>query len=444
MDVHTTPAPTTPPRGTLASLVVIALFSIGLGGYQWYALYQMRVSGITPSCAISENIDCASVWNSPLADLAHHYTGLPFAGWGVAWGLIVLILTITLMLRRHSARHADDVVSALRITTAVGVTLSAVLLIYSLTISVFCPTCILFYVAVATTTYFVFLRLPATQTQWGSALLQSVGWLLVAYGVLLYPGLHTPHQERAGLALKPDPTTSAPADLSNDPLASFIRTLSPQAQQILGDARALYRGAPYIDIPVDNNRIIFGSPNAPVHLIDWIDIRCPHCRNLDEALQQIRDATPPNSWSEEAHHFPLDSECNRNVKRSDGSGVACLSAKLLICLAGSPKGNSVRTALFENQRGLTVDHVWQLAAPDPKQRAALEKCVASPDTATALQRDTQLAMQYGIEGTPLVVINGRQAPAFPPFIYAMIIAGGDSNAAGFQILPPPRPESLKK
>src|SRR3569833_3706010 len=74
--------------------------------------------------------------------------------------------------------------------------------------------------------------------------------------------------------------------------------------------------------------------------------------------------------------------------------------------------------------------------------SSVARCSASG--AATLQRDTQLAMQHGIEGTPLVVINGRQAPAFPPFIYAMIIAAGDSNAAGFRILPPPRPESLEK
>src|SRR3569832_1695211 len=82
MDVNTAPTPTS--RTTVVSLLIVGLLAIGLGVYQWYALYQMRMSGITPSCAISENIDCASVWNSPLADLAHHYTGLPFAGWGAA------------------------------------------------------------------------------------------------------------------------------------------------------------------------------------------------------------------------------------------------------------------------------------------------------------------------------------------------------------------------
>lgn len=443
MDVHTPPDTTKPSRTSIAALIVVALSAVVLGVYQWYALYQMRVSGVAPACAVSERVDCASVWNSPLADLAHRYTGLPFAGWGVAWGLIVLILSVMLLLRLRNQRATGDVLSALRITVAIGVALSAVLLIYSLAIGVFCPTCILFYVAVAAAAFFVFMRLGAREAQWASALMHGGGWLLVVYGLLLYPGLHTPHQQAETFALQPLEPAKPDADLASDPLAEFIRTLSPQAQQILSDARGIYRAAPYIDTPVDKHRLLFGNPGAPVHLTDWIDIRCPHCRNLDEALQEIRGATPPNSWSEEARHFPLDRECNRNIQHSDGSGVACLGAKLLICLAGSPRGDSVRTALFENQRGLNVERIWRIAAPDPEQRATLEQCVKSSDTAAALQRDIQLAVRHGIEGTPLVVINGRQAPAFPPFIYAMIIAAGNSNAAGFQVLPPPRPQALE-
>src|SRR3569623_3274137 len=97
----------------------------------------------------------------------------------------------------------------------------------------------------------------------------------VEYSALLYPGLQTPHQSRDTLSLTSPAAPNADTDLSIDPLANFIRTLSPQAQQILSAARALYRAAPHIATAVDNNRIIFGSPRAPVHLIDWIAIRCP-------------------------------------------------------------------------------------------------------------------------------------------------------------------------
>lgn len=444
METSSAPAHPVRPRSAVFVLLAVALAAVALGGYQWFALYEMRASGATPGCAISEAIDCVSVWNSPLAGVVHRYSGLPFAGWGVVWGLVLLALASTLALRQRSAHATDDIVGAARLATAAGAAVSVALLIYSLVIGVFCPTCVLFYVLVAVAMYIAFARLPRPAGQWGAAMLHGGGWVLVSFGALLYLGLQTPREELAAAVLSKLPPPAATTDLASDPLANFITSLDPEMQQTLSDVRALYRTAPYIEPRVDRNRVVFGNPQAPVHLVDWVDIRCPHCRNLDLALEEIQRVTPPSAWSEEARHFPLDSECNRNVQRSDGSGTACLSAKLLICLAGSPRGNGVRHELFANQRELTRERVWEIAAPEPAQRAALEACVNANDTAVALQRDIQLAMQHRIDGTPLVVINGREAPAFPPFIYAMIIAGGDSNAAGFGVLPPPRPEALER
>jgi serine/threonine-protein kinase len=256
--------------------------------------------------------------------------------------------------------------------------------------------------------------------------------------VLLFPGRNTPQQSQdlAALSSLGKPSSAILSD--NDPLAKFLLSLTPELQQIVSDARAVYRAAPLIDRPVDINRLITGNARSPVHLIDWVDIRCPHCKHLEEALGEIRRATPANSWSEEGRHFPLDSECNPNMTRSDGSHVACLGAKMLICLGGSPKGHQVRTAFFQKQGHLNVDDMWEIAAKSAAQRKNLQACVNSQATATMLQDDIDYAMQHHIQGTPLVVINGRKAPSFPPFIYAMIIAGGDSDAAGFKVLPPPK------
>jgi serine/threonine-protein kinase len=377
--------------------------------------------------------------------MIHHYTGIPPAGWGAAWAIIVLLLSIELAFLARKGNPVGDIVLALRIVTAVGAIVSLALLTYSIIIGVLCPTCFLFYLFVAAATFIAFRLENATTWRWRSALLQSFGLLLISFALLLYPGRHTP-QLNNDLAPISAVTQISSSDTprGEDPLAKFLVSLSPQAQQLVSDSLALYRAAPLIDHPVDNNRLISGTTLAPVHLIDWIDIRCPHCKHLEEALAEIRQTTPSDSWSEEGRHFPLDSECNPNIARSDGSHIACLAAKILICLGGSPKGHQVRTAYFDKQGRLTVDRIWDIAAADERQRHELESCVDSPETAAMLQDDIDLAMQYHISGTPLVVINGRQAPGYPPFIYAMIIAGGNINAEGFNILPPPRDQILDR
>jgi serine/threonine-protein kinase len=264
--------------------------------------------------------------------------------------------------------------------------------------------------------------------------------LLVVAALLIYPGRHTPQQDQgmSALATAQKPTAGNVAD--NDPLAKFLQSLPPAVQQMVSNARAIYKAAPLIDRPVDTNRLITGNARSPVHLIDWIDIRCPHCKHLEEALSEIRQATPVNSWSEEGRHFPLDSECNPNMTRTDGTHVACLGAKMLICLGGSPKGHQVRSAFFKQQGHLDVEKMWDIAAKTPAERKSLKACVDSQVTANMLQGDIDYAMRHQIQGTPLVVINGRRTPGFPPFIYAMIIAGGNVDADGFKTLPPPKPQ----
>lgn len=110
-------------------------------------------------------------------------------------------------------------------------------------------------------------------------------------------------------------TGNSNAATTSDPLAEFLKSLPPNVQQGMSDALLLYRSAPRITKATDPKRLIFGTADAPTRIVEWTDIRCPHCKSLETALTEIRRDTPPGSWSEEVRHFPLDSECNPYVQR---------------------------------------------------------------------------------------------------------------------------------
>ncbi len=224
---------------------------------------------------------------------------------------------------------------------------------------------------------------------------------------------------------------------TKDPLAEFLRSLPPSVQQAVSDSMLIYRNSPRIAKSADSKRLVFGKTDAPTRLIEWTDIRCPHCKHLEETLTKIREEAPPGSWSEEARHFPLDAECNPYVQRSDGSGISCLAAKIQICLAGSTDFSRVRATLFNEQTRLSRNRIWEVAASTPAQRKTLEACVKSPQTAATLKEDLDLAVQHKLEGTPLVVINDRKATSVAAMIYTMIMVMGQDNAPGFKVLPPP-------
>lgn len=431
--------PLTPPvhRRAVLALIVTAALAVLVGLYQWIELVQLRSGGAAPLCSFSATFDCVGVWNSALAGSVHKTTGLPFPAWGLAWGVVVLVLAVGLF--RQSARRqpTDAVITALRLTVGAGVLVTLGLLAYSVAIKIFCPTCVVFYVLVAIAAYLAFVSVRAPSGAWGQSALLGGGLLLVTFAVLLYPGLHTPRENLVTARISDVAAMPAAQQKPASDLEQFLNSLPVGVQQVTSDTLALYRKEPLLDAKPNPQRLTYGTPDAPVHLIEWTDIRCPHCKNLEAALAEIRAISPAGSWSQETRHFPLDSECNTKVQRAAG-GVSCLAAKVQICLAGAPDYASVRTRMFEEQATLTKERIWQIAAPDAARRKALEECVDAPATAATLKEDIEYADKYRIEGTPLVVVNGRKTAPVPALLLGLIMAKGRDDDPSFLVLPAPQ------
>ncbi|MEO5703065.1 MAG: thioredoxin domain-containing protein [Gammaproteobacteria bacterium] len=424
-------------------LIVVALLAVMLSIYQWVELLHLRTASDTLLCSFNATFNCANVWNSALAHSVHQITRIPIVGWGLAWSLVVLVLSVWLLHQANKALPTADAVRALRLSTGVGVLMAVLLLAYSVSIKTFCPTCILFYLLVAVAAYLAFRRFTVAGKDWAQPALLSGGILLVTLALLLYPGLNTPREDliTAELAAPAAAEKTSPANTLT-PLEEFLNSLPVGIQQATSDSLAMYRKSPTIEKAPDPRRITFGTAAAPVHLVEWTDIRCPHCKNLEAALTEIRKLSPPGSWSQATRHYPLDNQCNSKVTRaSDGS--SCLAAKLQICLIGSPDFARVRSTMFQQQAELTQDRIWDIASKDPGRRQELKDCVNSPATAAALQEDIDFAEQYQIEGTPLVVVNGRKAAALPAAILSLIMAGGNDHDPAFLVLPTPDPEILR-
>ncbi len=417
-------------------ILVLSLMACALSIYQWYELIQWRGAGITPLCSIGEHLSCNKVWDSPLSHWVQRITRIPLPGWGVAWAVVVMTLSARLLYKLRSQGVAADLIQALRLTVLTGVAVVITLLLYSAKLGTFCPTCIGYYVFVLLIAYYALRYTSGISAPWIPAFLNSAIPLLIVIAVLFYPGAKTPQlsasaQPLRGMAKNSTITGITPGQSA---VGKYLMSLKQPAKQAISQSLADYRASPALNVPTDPKRLVYGTVSAPVHVMEWIDIRCPHCRHMEEALEEIREYTPPGSWSWELHQFPLDGECNPLMRRS-GGGISCLAAKIMICQSGSPEANPLRDEMFKNQRDLTKERIWQLAASSPEQREQLQKCVDSQKTRNALQDDIQLALRYRIEGTPLIVINKKKAAPIPIFIYSMILAAGQENDTAFQTLP---------
>ncbi len=426
--------------GALSSLWAVFL---------WTELVAAR-SGGTPFCGFSGASDCGALWDAAFASTIHRLTGLPVAAWGLVWGLVALLLPLAALANLADGRPSARAVSAVKWTAAAALAGVVALLGASAMEGLFCTSCALTYVLSLAYGALAFLYLaprgPLRRPGLGTALAATVG----AYVLLLYPGLQTPKslareeqrvlaqaaQQKAAVPATSDPATTDPA--AGDPelerqLEDLLGTLNPQALQAVSNTLAVYRGS---SVHQEEPRALQGSPDAPVRITDFTDARCSHCATLHGTLNYIRSLVPSSRFSLDSRQFPLDGNCNNKLTIRGPEDVRCLAARVQICMEDSPHAFEYSGAIFEKQRDLSSDLVYQLAAPH-MDRAALEACVASSETARKLAEDVEYAWNFRPTGTPLVLLNGREVPAFGPLIYALVLTGGRADHPAFARLPPP-------
>ncbi len=451
----TAPPPETPVPGRrlLIALAGLGAASSAWAAFLWRQLLVARAGG-TPVCGPGDEGQCAALWDGAFASSVQRLTGLPVAGWGLGWGLVALLLPL-LALRRPSR----DLSTAIKWTAVGGAAAVVALLAASAVERTFCLPCFASHLLAAAYAFLALLRWPVpgwVQSPRGLGMAATLG--LAAFLLLLYPGQRTPPARTELRELLPPtsppattaavlpPTTSLgtapPADRPRPDAASsappsldaFVASLPPTAQQMLSDALAGYRAAP--EAAPQRSRLLIGAMSAPVRITEFTDVLCPHCAELHETLETMREQAPRGSFQIEPRQYPLDGECNPQVRRG-GAPVRCLAAKASICLEGRPGYLDFAGALFGEQQSLTPEKVRALASAH-LPAAELERCLESPDTAAKLADDIREASRHDFQGTPLVLVNGRKGNAFGPFLYAVVLSRGLPWHPAFNLLPPPR------
>ncbi|MEM7355522.1 MAG: vitamin K epoxide reductase family protein, partial [Acidobacteriota bacterium] len=173
----------------LASLgTASALWAIFL----WRELLAAR-AGEDPFCGFGESTDCGTLWSAAFASKIHDLTGLPVAGWGLAWGLVATVLPLIALAR---AQRGGAARAAIELTAAAGIAGIVVLLAASAAEGLFCTSCAVTYVLTIVYAVVTFgsLRQSGGERSAHSVTL-AIATTLAAYLLLLYPGLKTPKSQ---------------------------------------------------------------------------------------------------------------------------------------------------------------------------------------------------------------------------------------------------------
>ncbi len=440
----------------LALAVLLGFVNALWALFQWAELLLARQGG-TPFCSIDETFNCSAVWDSTFAVAVHDLTQVPIAGWGLIWGIVATVLPLWALVDNSTLGRGTS--AAMRLTALAGMASVAGLATASLIAGALCIGCIGTYVLVTAWAVTVWLRTREPAFANAPKGLAFAGALTVlSYAILFVPGMRTPHAEQKLTLPKTSstpstPTTTTPQSAAattdmfdgpptgdsdrDDLLQRFVASLPPEGLQTLSDLLRDFRDTPVVQ-PSPSRALAIGTDKAIVKIVEWTDPLCPHCAMLHETMNEIAKSVPAGVFSVDSRYFPLDGLCNSSVQRKSEDGVRCIGAKAQICLEGDPKAHDASGALF-NARAQSVDAVYTALAPF-RDRKKLEACVNDPKTQAKLDDDIKSALVFDIQGTPLVLFNGKEAPAFGPLVYALVLTGGTDRHPAFKALPMPRPK----
>jgi len=179
---------------------------------------------------------------------------------------------------------------------------------------------------------------------------------------------------------------------------------------------------------VDEGRVIFGNPKAPITIVEYSDFQCPYCSRGYATVKEIEKA-----YGDQVRivfkHLPLDFH-----------PLAMPAAKYFeaIALQDHKKAEKFHDEIFTNQKDLNQGGEKFLKDKAKKvgaNLARLEKDLNSETVQKRIASDMEEAKKFDFSGTPGFLVNGvsiRGAYPFPEFkkiIDRQLAAGGPAPAA---------------
>ncbi len=150
-----------------------------------------------------------------------------------------------------------------------------------------------------------------------------------------------------------------------------------------------------------------GPAKAPVTIVEFSDMQCPHCQKAAPAIEQLLAQEPEahfvfqnfplplHNWAEKAAEYV---DC---VGRASNDGVWKFIQKT-----------------FEEQANITEanadEKLKAIATASGANGDEIAACAAKPDTKARVEASVALGKSVGVNSTPTLFINGRNLPGGAP------------------------------
>jgi protein-disulfide isomerase len=167
-----------------------------------------------------------------------------------------------------------------------------------------------------------------------------------------------------------------------------------------------------------------GPAKAPVTIVEFSDMQCPHCKQVAPTIEKLLEQEPGAHFV--FQNFPLP---NHNWAEKAAAYVDCV---------GRASNDAVWKFIqktFESQESITeanADEKLKAVATESGANAdQIAECAAKPDTKARIEASLALGKSVGVNGTPAIFINGRMlGGGIPPEVLKQIVDFQAAQAKG--------------
>ena len=144
-----------------------------------------------------------------------------------------------------------------------------------------------------------------------------------------------------------------------------------------------------------------GPDKAPVTIVEFSDLQCPHCKDAQPIIDKLLTEEPNARFV--FQNFPLPSH-NWAAKAADYAD----------CVGRSSKDAFWKfvQGTFDAQSSITEanadEKLAAIADTAGVKGADMATCAAKADTKTRVEQSVALGQSVGVTGTPTVFVNGRR------------------------------------
>jgi protein-disulfide isomerase len=144
-----------------------------------------------------------------------------------------------------------------------------------------------------------------------------------------------------------------------------------------------------------------GPEKAPVTIVEFSDLQCPHCKEAQPVIEKLLAAEPNARFVFQNYPLPMHNWASKAADYAD-----CVGRASNVAFWKFVQGT------FDEQANITESNAEEkltsIADAAGVKGADIAVCAAKADTRARVEKSVALGTEVGVSGTPTVFINGRK------------------------------------